>query len=263
VLHRPFSGAVARMRRWRATSRGRQGAGQDLVAAAVGCTRAGALLIPIGRLRLIDGDEGYYLQAARLVSGGQRIYTDFSTRRCRFGAHVYAAWFWLWGRGCTSARLLASLLAVGTGLLVLEILLSDLRAQALGRGRRCGVPGHRTGRRLVHHCQVLRSHRLSAVSGRFAAGGGANSLVGACGGLALALAFECRLYVIVAFPCALLFLCGAMVLAPRTEVCLPWLWAQDRRAPASPYVLRDWHNSYFGNWTYSRPSGFRTSRLHQ
>jgi hypothetical protein len=58
-----------------------------------------ALLIPIGRVRLIDGDEGYYLQAARLVSEGKRIYTDFFYPQMPFGAHVYAAWFWLWGRG--------------------------------------------------------------------------------------------------------------------------------------------------------------------
>jgi hypothetical protein len=81
---------------------------------------------------------------------------------------------------------------------------------------------------------------------------GQTPLLVACGGLALALAFECRLYVIVAFPCALLFLLRRHGFSRRG---LKFISALAAGALAGallllPYVLRDWHNFYFGNWTY-------------
>ena len=36
-----------------------------------------AVVLPAAMLRVIDGDEGYLLQAARLVSEGERPYIDF------------------------------------------------------------------------------------------------------------------------------------------------------------------------------------------
>ena len=122
-----------------------------------------------------------------------------------FGANVYAAWFWLWGRGWYAARLLSSLLAVGTGLLLLEIWCA-LPAQALGRARRRGylVTGQAAGWLTISKSFGLTAFLLSL--GVLLLEAAQTPLLVACGGLALALAFECRLYVIVAFPCALLFL---------------------------------------------------------
>jgi hypothetical protein len=211
-----------------------------------------ALLIPIGRLRLIDGDEGYYLQAARLVSEGKRIYTDFFYPQMPFGAHVYAAWFWLWGRGWYSARLLASLLAVGTGLLVLEIL---LRTCGRKRWAVVGAAVYLVTGLAAGWFTIAKSYGLTAFLlslGVLLLEAAQTPLLVACGGLALALAFECRLYVIVAFPCALLFLLRRHGFSRRG---LKFVLALAAGAGTGmllllPYVVRDWHNSYFGNWTY-------------
>lgn len=211
-----------------------------------------ALLIPIGRVRLIDGDEGYYLQAARLVSEGKRIYTDFFYPQMPFGAHVYAAWFWLWGRGWYAARLLSSLLAVGTGLLLLEILLRTCRRKrwaVLGAAVYL-VTGQAAGWLTISKSFGLTAFLLSL--GVLLLEAAQTPLLVACGGLALALAFECRLYVIVAFPCALLFLLRRHGFSRHG---LKFVLALAAGAGAGallllPYVLRDWQNFYFGNWTY-------------
>jgi hypothetical protein len=211
-----------------------------------------ALLVPIGRLRLIDGDEGYYLQAARLVSEGKRIYTDFFYPQMPFGAHVYGAWFWLWGRGWYSARLLSSLLAVGTGLFVLEILLRSCgrKRWAVVGAALYLVTGQAAGWFTISKSFGLTAFLLSL--GVLLLEAAQTPVLVACGGLALALAFECRLYVIVALPCALLFLLRRhgfsrhglkFVLALAAGAGIGMLLLL-------PYVVRDWHNFYFGNWTY-------------
>jgi len=211
-----------------------------------------ALLVPIGRLRLIDGDEGYYLQAARLVSDGKRIYTDFFYPQMPFGAHVYGAWFWLWGRGWYCARLLASLFAVGTGLLVFEIL---LRTCGRRRWAIVGVAAYLVTGSVAGWFTLAKSFGITAfllALGVLLLEAAQTPLLVACGGLALALAFECRLYVIVALPCAVLFLLRRYGLSRRG---LKFVMALAAGALAGallllPYVLRDWHNFYFGNWTF-------------
>jgi hypothetical protein len=211
-----------------------------------------ALLIPIGRLRLIDGDEGYYLQAARLVSEGKRVYTDFFYPQMPFGAHVYAAWFWLWGRGWYCARLLSSLLAVGTGLLLLEIL---LRTCGRKRWAILGVALYLATGLGVGWFSIAKSFGLTAFLlslGILLLEVAQTPLLVACGGLAFALAVECRLYVVVAFPCALLFLLRRHGFS-RRGLKLAMALAAGALAGGLlllPYVFRDWHNFYFGNWTY-------------
>jgi hypothetical protein len=211
-----------------------------------------ALLIPIGRLRLIDGDEGYYLQAARLVSEGKRVYTDFFYPQMPFGAHVYAAWFWLWGRGWYVARLLSSLLAVGTGLLLLEIL---LRTCGRRRWAVVGVALYLATGLAGGWFSIAKSYGLTALLlslGVLLVEAAQTPLLVACGGLALALAVECRLYVVVALPCALLFLLRRHGFS-RHGLKLALALAAGALAGALlllPYVVRDWHSFYFGNWTF-------------
>jgi hypothetical protein len=74
----------------------------------------------------------------------------------------------------------------------------------------------------------------------------------AFGGLALALAAECRLYVVVAFPCAVLFLLRRHGFSRRGARFAFFLVAGGLIGAAAllPYVLRDWHNFYFGTWIY-------------
>ena len=41
------------------------------------CVFQGMLFVPMATLHLIDGDEGYYLLAAKLVFQDKQLYTDF------------------------------------------------------------------------------------------------------------------------------------------------------------------------------------------
>jgi len=211
-----------------------------------------AFFIPIGRLRLIDGDEGYLLQAARLVSEGKRLYTDFFYPQMPFWEHVYGAYFWLFGRGWYSARLLSSLIAVGTGLVILEILLRACRCK---RWAAVGAVAYLITGSAGGWFAIAKPFGLTALLlsiGVLLLEAAQTPLVVACGGLAFALAVECRLYVIVAFPCALLFLLRRHGISRRG---LKFVAALAAGALAGallllPYVLRDWHNFAFGNWTY-------------
>jgi hypothetical protein len=211
-----------------------------------------AFFIPIGRLRLIDGDEGYLLQAARLVSEGKRLYADFFYPQMPFWEQVYGTYFWLFGRGWYCARLLSSLIAVGTGLVVLEILLRTCRRKrwaAVGAAAYL-VTGLAGGWFAIAKPFGLTAFLLSL--GVLLLEAAQTPLAVACGGLAFALAVECRLYVVVVFPCALLFLLRRHGFSRRG---LKFVEALAAGALAGsllllPYVLRDWHNFSFGNWTY-------------
>jgi len=84
-------------------------------------------LLPISVGRLIDGDEGYLLMAARLVSEGQVPYRDFFLPQGPLLPVVFGAFFWGIGRSWLGARLLAGAIAVAMGWLVYRESLSVTR----------------------------------------------------------------------------------------------------------------------------------------
>ena len=90
----------------------------------------GAWLVPIALGRLIDGDEGYLLMAARLVSEGRWPYRDFFLPQTPLVPALFGALFWATGRSWLGARLLAGLVAVATGLLVFHEVLSTTRRRS-------------------------------------------------------------------------------------------------------------------------------------
>jgi 4-amino-4-deoxy-L-arabinose transferase-like glycosyltransferase len=84
---------------------------------AVGALLA-ALLVPIALLRVVDGDEGSYLLASRLVAHGTVPYTDFIYPQMPLLPYVYGAWSLLFGESWYAVRVLSALLAVGLGVLL-------------------------------------------------------------------------------------------------------------------------------------------------
>ncbi len=76
------------------------------------------IFVPVATVRPIDGDEGFYLIAAKLVFQGKQLYTDFFYPQMPLLPYVYGLWMWLFGFSWYAARLLSALLAVGTGLLL-------------------------------------------------------------------------------------------------------------------------------------------------
>lgn len=78
----------------------------------------------LGFTRFIDGDEGYYLLAARLVGETRTLYSDFLYTQMPLLPYVYALWFKLFSVSWLAARGLSIALAIAVGLLLFYSLLN-------------------------------------------------------------------------------------------------------------------------------------------
>ncbi len=90
------------------------------------------IFVPVATVRPIDGDEGFYLLAAKLVFQGKQPYTDFFYPQMPLFPYVYGLWMWLFGFSWYAARLLSALLAVGTGLLLYQYVVRLTSKRHLG-----------------------------------------------------------------------------------------------------------------------------------
>lgn len=81
------------------------------------------VFVPVSLRRLIDGDEGYLLYAARMVADGGSLYSDFFCPQAPLVPNVFAALFAITGPTWFGARLLAALIAIAIGALVFEFTL--------------------------------------------------------------------------------------------------------------------------------------------
>ncbi len=69
--------------------------------------------------RNVDGDEGLYLEAARLVAQGKKLYFDFFYQQMPLIPYLYAGWMEVFGYQLFSARFLSVLLTASAGLFTL------------------------------------------------------------------------------------------------------------------------------------------------
>ena len=91
-----------------------------------------AVFMPLSLRRFLDGDEGVYALASKLVTHGEVPYRDFAYPQMPLLPYVYGAWMWVAGESWASVRVLSALLAVALGCL--------LYAHVLGRtGRPAAV----------------------------------------------------------------------------------------------------------------------------
>ena len=72
----------------------------------------------VSRHRFIDGDEGFYLLASRLVLNHKTPYVDFFYTQAPLLPYVYGMWMKFMGLTWVSARTLSALLTVVLGLIV-------------------------------------------------------------------------------------------------------------------------------------------------
>jgi hypothetical protein len=164
-----------------------------------------AAIIPMALCRPIDGDEGFFLMAARLISEGRTLYRDFFFLHAPAVPYLFGSWFALVGPGWYAARLLSALIGVAIGMLVFEHL-----QQATGRWRWAllGTALYAMTGLVLGWFTPVKSlgasclFTLAAVS-LLARGGKRSVLVG---GIFLGLAAAARLYLVVGIPCTLLFL---------------------------------------------------------
>ena len=81
--------------------------------------------------RFIDGDEGFYLLASRLVLH-KRLYLDFLYEQTPLLPYVYGVWMKVFGVTWVSARILAALLTSALGTLVCEDVWRQTRSWVCG-----------------------------------------------------------------------------------------------------------------------------------
>jgi hypothetical protein len=92
------------------------------------------VFVPLSIVRFIDGDEGSYALAAKLVVQGERPYRDFAYPQMPLLPYVYGAWTALTAESWYSVRVLSALFAVALGSLLYATLASRFgsRLGALG-----------------------------------------------------------------------------------------------------------------------------------
>src|ERR1035441_4157694 len=78
----------------------------------------GTAFITVSRVRLIDGDEGFYLLAAKLVFQGKVLYSDFLYTQMPLLPFAYGSWMRIAGDTWNSARLLSAIFATVLGCLL-------------------------------------------------------------------------------------------------------------------------------------------------
>lgn len=87
----------------------------DLVAVVV---FQSAVLLPIGLTHPVDGDEGFYSVAAKLVAHHHELYVDFWYQQAPLLPYVYGGWQKLFGQSWHSLRLLSCFVTVALGALL-------------------------------------------------------------------------------------------------------------------------------------------------
>ncbi len=76
------------------------------------------LFLYIAHTRNVDGDEGLYLEAARLVAQGKKLYIDFFFQQMPLTPYFYAGWMKMFGFTIFSSRCLSALLTAGSAFFV-------------------------------------------------------------------------------------------------------------------------------------------------
>ena len=94
-----------------------------------------AQLLPflaVARHRLIDGDEGFYLMASRLVFEHKVPYRDFFFTQMPLTPYLYGLWMQIAGRSWMSARFFSAVLAALLGTVLFAHVCHETRRPTAG-----------------------------------------------------------------------------------------------------------------------------------
>jgi hypothetical protein len=192
-----------------------------------------AFLLQVATRRLIDGDEGYLLMAARLVSEGLLPYRDFFLPQGPIVPMVFGGYFLVFGRTWLGARVLAGLIAALAGYLVYRETLSITRRRTAATlaaalfGLSAGTLGWLT---------IVKGYGLSALLALLAmmaarrasqpawnrSGQRLGSAMAFLAGLAAGLATSARLYLLLVAPMLCFYLMRRQGLSRRGLRALAW-----------------------------------------
>lgn len=110
----------------------------------------------VARHRFIDGDEGFYLLASRLVLEHKAPYMDFFYTQAPLLPYAYALWIKLFGISWFSARSFSAALTTILGLLICEHVCQETRRWVAGLAA-VVLFASSTHLRLVSACEDLFS----------------------------------------------------------------------------------------------------------
>jgi hypothetical protein len=163
-----------------------------------------AIFVPFSLLRYVDGDEGPYLAAAKLVMGGELPYRDFLYTQTPLLPYVWGPWSVVTGESWYAARVLAALFAVGIGWLVFRHVSSRFgRDLGLAAAVLFGFSNLAFIWFTVVKTQVLSTLLLVAAYVVVARAGRTRTVDWVWGGVLLGLAIDVRLIVAAALPALL------------------------------------------------------------
>jgi hypothetical protein len=86
----------------------------------------------VARYRLIDGDEGFYLMASRLVSEDRTPYRDFFFTQMPLTPYLYGLWMQVAGSSWIAARALSAILAAILGTLIFSLVAAHTKKASSG-----------------------------------------------------------------------------------------------------------------------------------
>ncbi len=154
----------------------------------------------IARHRFIDGDEGSYLLASRLVLEHKKPYLDFFYNQAPLLPYVYGYWMKMAGVSWISGRMLCVLLTTLLGVLVYEHVCRQTQSWSIGLA---AVTLFASSTLVFAWLSVVKTHCLTVVLlfGAYALVSRKDTACGmALGGLLLALSVDTRSYVILIAP---------------------------------------------------------------
>ena len=159
--------------------------------------------------RFVDGDEGFYLLASRLVLVHKRPYLDFFYTQAPLLPYVYSVWMKLFGVSWRSGKLLAALLTAALGTLLCAELLHHTRKWLAGV---VGVALFASSTLIFAFFPVVKTYSLAGLllfAGYVLVSRtslrSATSLAGAAG-LLLGLSVSTRSYLVLTLPVLLLWI---------------------------------------------------------
>ena len=212
-----------------------------------------AVFVPMGRARLVDGDEGFSIMAAKLVNQGRAPYIDFFYQQMFLHPYAYALWLRIFGTTWYAARSLSVCLAILLGVLVYFHALRVTGRQTLGllAAALFAFAGSGAG-----WFTVVKTFALSTL---FLFGAYAMVFTGASprwrcfvSGLFLGLAVDVRLHIIAAFPAFAIQFLGADEPVRRRFEHLLWftLGLGAALLPGLYFLARSPIPFVFDNFTY-------------
>jgi len=153
--------------------------------------------------RFLDGDEGFYLVAARLVSEGHRPYADFFYLQMPLLPYALAGWLAVAGPGWIAARLFSAALATALGVLVFHHVARSTRSFPLAVLATLLFAGSGLSLGWFTPVKTYALAGLLLFAGFAAASSERRGALLWCG-VFLGLATSVRLYLLVAAPCVVL-----------------------------------------------------------